>query len=157
MHDRCWTDERRKRHNLQQDDSCALCSQEPETISHLLVGCSFSRQVWYRVLLRGRWHSVSPQHPSTIFTDWWLAGRKRFGKAERKCFDTLVILIFWTIWKERNRRTFDHVSRSVNDVVNLVFEEAVSWLQTGIRSLEPFLLSCGLLPARLVGHLSIAL
>ena len=157
LHDRCWTAERRMRHNLQQDDHCALCSQEPETISHLLVGCSFSRQVWYRVLLRGRWHSVSPQHPATNFTDWWLTSRKNFDKVERKSFDSLVILIFWIIWKERNRRTFDHTSRSVIEVVNLIFEEALSWLQAGFRSLEPFLLCCGLFPTQLVGRLTIAL
>ena len=144
MHDQCWTAERLKRHNLQQDDNCALCSQEPETITHLLTGCSFSREVWYRVL-RGRWHSVSLQQPDAIFTYWWLVGRKRFGKVDRKCFDTLVILTFWTIWKERNRRTFDHVNRSVDDVVNVVFEEATSWLQAGYKTLEPFLDCCGLL------------
>ena len=157
LHDRCWTAERRMRHNLQQDDHCALCSQEPETISHLLVGCSFSRQVWYRVLLRGRWQSVSPQHPATNFTDWWLTSRKNFDKVERKSFDSLVILIFWIIWKKRNRRTFDHTSRSVIEVVNLIFEEALSWLQAGFRSLEPFLLCCGLFPTQLVGRLTIAL
>ena len=78
IHDRCWTAERRKRHNLQQQDLCALCNQESETISHLLVGCSFSRQIWYRILLRGRWHAVSPQSPNSNFVDWWNDGRKTF-------------------------------------------------------------------------------
>ena len=45
IHDHCWTAERRKRHNLQQHDFCALCNQESKTISHLLVGCSFSRLI----------------------------------------------------------------------------------------------------------------
>ncbi|KAG2655420.1 hypothetical protein PVAP13_1KG010501, partial [Panicum virgatum] len=131
--------------------------QESKTISHLLVGCSFSRQVWYRVLLRGRWHSVLPQHPATIFTDWWLTSRKKFGKVERKCFDSLVILIFWIIWKERNRRTFDHTSRSVNEVVSLIFEEALSRRHAVFRSPKPFLLCCGVIPTQLVGRLTIAL
>jgi len=106
LHDRCWTADRRKRHNLQQRDTCALCNQEPETISHLLVGCSFSREVWYRILLRGRWHSISPIHPGAIFSDWWLAARKRFGKVDRKSFDTLVLLAFWIIWKETEPANF---------------------------------------------------
>jgi len=100
---------------------------------------------------------VSPQHPATNFTDWWLTSRKNFDKVERKSFDSLVILIFWIIWKKRNRRTFDHTSRSVIEVVNLIFEEALSWLQAGFRSLEPFLLCCGLFPTQLVGRLTIAL
>ena len=44
-HDRCWTAERRKRHNLQDDDLCALCARESESISHLLLNCSFARQI----------------------------------------------------------------------------------------------------------------
>ena len=42
------------RGNLQDDGSCALCSQESETIFHLLVvSCSFARRevCWYGVLL----------------------------------------------------------------------------------------------------------
>jgi len=143
IHDRCWTAERRKRHNLQQDDTCVLCCQESETISHLLVGYSFSRQVLYRVLLRANWHAVAPQQPFVDFTDWWQFGRKRFGKVDRRCFDFLVILTFWTIWKKRNRRTFDNVTQSVDEVVNRVFEEAVAWDRAGFRSLTPFLSHCG--------------
>jgi hypothetical protein len=44
--DRCWTAERRRRHDLQDGDSCALRDQEPETITHLLLGCVYSREVW---------------------------------------------------------------------------------------------------------------
>ena len=42
LHDRCWTTDRRKRHGLQNDDTCLLCSQSPGTIDHLLFGCPFS-------------------------------------------------------------------------------------------------------------------
>ena len=45
LHDRCWTADRRKKHGLQEDDSCALCAQLPETIDHLLLCCPFSKQV----------------------------------------------------------------------------------------------------------------
>jgi hypothetical protein len=42
--DRCWTAERRMRHGLSYDDTCALCDQEIDSISHLLVQCSLSLQ-----------------------------------------------------------------------------------------------------------------
>ena len=90
LHDRCWIAERRKRHNLQDTDTCVLCAQESETIAHLLVGCSFSREVWYRVLLRLRWYVLTPDHRYFDLADWWNASRKKLQKAERKCFDSLV-------------------------------------------------------------------
>jgi hypothetical protein len=52
LHDRVWTSARRKRHNPQDDDRCALCDQQPETIDHLLVGCSFSKEIWFLLLQR---------------------------------------------------------------------------------------------------------
>ena len=85
---------------------------------------------------------MAPQQPFIDFTDWWQFGRKRFGKVDRR-FDSLMILTFWTIWKERNRRTFDNVTQSVDEVVNRVFEEAVAWARAGFRSLTPFLSRCG--------------
>jgi hypothetical protein len=50
LHRRLWTSERRKRHGLQDDDTCALCDQAAETRSHLFIGCMFSRQVWFKLL-----------------------------------------------------------------------------------------------------------
>ena len=45
LHERCWTAARRKKHGLQDDDTCVLCDQPPETIDHLLISCPFSREV----------------------------------------------------------------------------------------------------------------
>jgi hypothetical protein len=39
------------RHQLQNNGQCALCSQVAETIAHLLLFCSYSREVWFRILL----------------------------------------------------------------------------------------------------------
>ena len=52
FHDRCWTAHRRKKRNLQDDDSCILCDQSSETIDHLLVLCVFARQCRHSILRR---------------------------------------------------------------------------------------------------------
>lgn len=51
LHGRLWTAERRKRHGLQPDGTCALCDQHNETTDHLLCSCVFAREVWARLLL----------------------------------------------------------------------------------------------------------
>lgn len=43
LHKRLWTSTRRLRHGIQDDDACALCGQEPETVAHLFLGCVFAR------------------------------------------------------------------------------------------------------------------
>lgn len=60
LHDRCWTADRRKRHGLQDDDTCALCSQSPESIEHLLVTYPFSREICFKSLRYGGHHPFFP-------------------------------------------------------------------------------------------------
>jgi len=138
LHDRCWTAERRKRHNLQDDDSCALCDQESESIDHLLLGCSFARELWFNILLRLRWHFLTPGNLDESLADWWSRSRKRLQKADRKCFDSLVILTSWMIWKERNARIFDSKQLTVAELLLRVKEEADVWLLAGFKQIGAF-------------------
>uniref|UniRef100_A0A0E0FFZ7 Uncharacterized protein n=1 Tax=Oryza nivara TaxID=4536 RepID=A0A0E0FFZ7_ORYNI len=42
--------------------------------------------------------------------------RNHFPQKQRKGFDTVVILVAWSIWKERNNRVFKHRQRSWREV-----------------------------------------
>ena len=37
--------------------------------------------------------------------EWWTTTHERLPKQDRKCFNSLVILMSWIICLERNRRT----------------------------------------------------
>jgi hypothetical protein len=148
LHDRCWTAARRKKHGLQDNDDCALCSQVSETIDHILIECSFSRELWFNFLHRVGWGSIPPSTNSLGFVAWSKAARKRVQKDDRRCFDSVVILISWILWKERNCRTFDRSSKSVSQLLSLVLDEMVAWFWAGHHRLEPLLLLIGRLPGR---------
>ena len=45
-HNRCWTADRLAKRGLPHPERCPLCDQAEETISRLLVGVVFARQVW---------------------------------------------------------------------------------------------------------------
>jgi len=47
---RLWTADRRRRHGLDAHDECWLCDQEPETADHLLINCSFAKDIWWNSL-----------------------------------------------------------------------------------------------------------
>jgi hypothetical protein len=47
LKERLWTTDRLAQHPA----LCVLCCQEEETGEHLNLQCSFSRQVWYHLLL----------------------------------------------------------------------------------------------------------
>ena len=37
---------------------------------------------------------------------WWMSRHKQISKADKKGFDSFVMLICWTLWKQRNARVF---------------------------------------------------
>lgn len=137
LHGRCRTASRRKRHNLQDDDSCALHEQEPETINHLIIGCSYSRQVWYCIFSRTGWQPRALSITDTTLADWWITSRKHVNKADRKFYDSAVVLITWSIWLERNARTFNREEKTVPLLVRKITEEAWVRISGRYRNLLP--------------------
>ena len=93
------------------------CAQLPETIDHLLTNCPFSREVWFKVLHKVGWERVMPNTHTYSLASWWSEARKELPKVDRCGFDSLVILVSWLLWKERNDRTFDRRVRMVDEVV----------------------------------------
>jgi hypothetical protein len=129
LHDRCWTGARRKRHNLQDKDNGTFCDQHSETISHLLSTCVLAKEVWFTVLRRCSLQRLTPTGTLQDFFDWWLSSRKQIRKEGRKAFDSLLILVAWSIWKERNQHVFQKVKLTPhqyrNDLSYLSFIPAV--------------------------------
>ena len=151
IHDRCWTAARRKKHGLQDDDTCVLCAQMSETIDHLLIACPFTREVWFRLLRRLGWETLAPDSQSTSFVRWWFGARKQIPKDNRRCLDTLITLTSWLLWKERNDRTFNRRVRTIDDVLTWVYDEIDAWLQAGFKCLELAVCRLGRLPGRETG------
>ncbi|GJN11283.1 hypothetical protein PR202_ga29462 [Eleusine coracana subsp. coracana] len=135
---RCWTSDRLQRHNLQHNGPRALCVQLTETLDHLLLGCVFSRQIWYN-LLRNVGHQILTPTADSAIVDWWLTARKRIPKAHRKGFDSLVVLVTWEVWKERNRRVFQRTSRNVMELLTTIQEVGRNWIMAGFRALSDFI------------------
>jgi hypothetical protein len=69
--------------------------------------------------------------------NWWLQARTLVPNAFRRGFDSLVLLVSWEVWKERNRRTFNGNSRTPAHLLALIRDEGDSWIASGFRSLAP--------------------
>ncbi|TVU01717.1 hypothetical protein EJB05_52816, partial [Eragrostis curvula] len=98
---------RQLRHKLKNDDTCAFCAQEPETLDHLLLHCVHSRETWFRVLRRLALNHLAPSVDEPPFVEWWLRSRKRVPKELRPGFNTLTVLVAWRLWGERNKRVHE--------------------------------------------------
>ena len=127
---RCWTNDRRKRHGLTNDDSCALCLQEKETAEHLLLQCPFSRVIWFEVL-RGMGHaSVAPLATSELLS-WWTAAVASWPCSLRPKVRSLFLLVLRSIWMERNNIIFKNYARTEALLLDAILAEAERWKIVG--------------------------
>jgi hypothetical protein len=64
---------------------------------------------------------------------------KRVHHDLRREFDSLVDLVCWLLWKERNARVFNHVSMTARQVSDLIRDEGLGWVVAGYAGLVDFL------------------
>jgi hypothetical protein len=138
MHSRCWTADRRFQHGLQDSNTCIICNQEPETMDHILLDCSFTREVWATLI-----HSLHLQN-LVILQDngafqWWLSCRKTLPKMLCHSFDSIFFMVVWLIWKERNARTFHAMATSAAQFNIFIQEEIEAWCLVEYRHLRSLL------------------
>ena len=142
LHGRCWTGHRRFRHGLQDSDICIVCDEHSETMDHILSDCPFSREVWHRCL--DRLHLAHPlQLPHGRALDWWTTSRKLVPRTLRKGLDSFVLLVGWSLWKERNARTFRGESSSASVLFLRIWDDASFWSASGFRGLGALLAAAG--------------
>lgn len=85
---RHWTVDRRRRHGLDTHDNCLLCDQEPETIDHIVVECSYFRQIWFGAAMALGEQTHRP--PTGSILEWWHAWRSQWTRSCRKGSDSLL-------------------------------------------------------------------
>jgi hypothetical protein len=111
LHARLWTADRRFRFGLQTTrSSCFTCLQEEDTVKHIMAGCVYTRQVWVGWLLKLQIMVDAPQMDDSL-QSWWFRTRTRFGSKERRGFDSLVVLVSWRLWRQRNVRCFNNIQK----------------------------------------------
>lgn len=121
LHGRIWTADRRRRHGLQQEATCSLCDQEDETRDHLLSSCTVTREIWAWLLNHVGLQQLTPVHTS-VTADWWLQTRKAVPANQRRAFDSVVMIVSWVVWNERNARIFRGMARSTAQICEGVRE-----------------------------------
>jgi hypothetical protein len=87
----------------------------------LLLCCSYSREIWYRLLLA-----------STI-------SLRSIHWDQRMDFDSLVVLVCWSLWRERNARVFNKVQLPAPELLATIRGVARIWIVVGFVELTEFL------------------
>jgi hypothetical protein len=87
-------------------------------VSHILLHCSYAKEVWCWSFRDANLPDSTPDNDARL-DDWWLSARARIAEKDMRLFDARVMLTCWSLWKQRNARAFNNVSRQCS-VVELV-------------------------------------
>ena len=98
-----WTADRLVRRGWPNCGLCPLCKQVQETSTHLLCHCRFSVRVWCAIVDWLGLPDVKPRDWSTMGSvdEWWIGVSQVRGHS-RKVMSSMLMLISWELWKERN-------------------------------------------------------
>jgi hypothetical protein len=96
-HNRCWTADRLARRGLPHPIHCPLCDQQDETINHLPVGCSFVRQLWFKLFRTFGMQNLHPGPDDILFYQWLSFSSGRLNGLSKKGFDSMVVLGAWIL------------------------------------------------------------
>ena len=82
----------------------------------------------------GQSESVAAPAQSNL-KDWWVQARGIVIGKNKKKLDSMVVLIAWEVWRERNRRVFDKIIKPTNLLIDHIKNEAMQWALASVGKL----------------------
>jgi hypothetical protein len=79
------------------------------------------------VLNKVSWNLITPRQEP--LTSWWTFARKRILKQRRKLFDSLVVLVVWFLWLERNNRVFIRMPTPADRFIDDIWSSCDQWMR----------------------------
>ena len=137
LQNRVWTADRLTRRGWPNCGLCQLCKREPETAAHIMFQCRYSIRIWgaLKNWLGLDGFDISQWSGHTTVKDWWCATTGALGH-RRKGVSSLVLLVAWEIWNERNARVISKVASMPHSVVSCIKRNAALWSVAGAKHLS---------------------
>jgi hypothetical protein len=100
-----------------------MCCCDGETVDHLLLHCSAVQKLWNYVFLTFRVHWVLPRQVADLLFGW----HNWFGKHHSHIWNLIPLCLMWTVWRERNLRTFEDLSSSQDQLLGTFVTSLFDW------------------------------
>ncbi|XP_058784238.1 uncharacterized protein LOC131659006 [Vicia villosa] len=114
---------------LNDDYNCVFCSENQESLGHLLFSCSVSTQIWKNM---AEWTGLDLLFDPCIWRNFlvWGNGVRRYGISRRKT-GIIWAAVVWEIWKLRNKIIFNGGICNINDLSWNIKLSGWKWLSIG--------------------------
>ena len=102
---------------------CCLCCSNGETVDHLLLHCPVSHVLWTFLFRSFHVSWVIPRSVKDLLLGWhnWL------GKHHSNIWNLAPHCHMWSIWMERNSRTFEDLLCSTDQLIEKFATSLFSW------------------------------
>ncbi|CAM0950232.1 unnamed protein product [Alopecurus aequalis] len=129
---RCLTADNLARRGWPHNPLCPLCGAAPMTAAHLLATCPFAQDIWLRIVDKaGLPATLVPPMSSTSLADWLQTTTLQLTAEKSKTWRSIVPLVWWCLWLERNSRIFKQKASTTPQVFQDILSEASSWVNAG--------------------------
>ena len=120
-HRRILMGENLRRRGWEGPNRCPLYRQGEETTDHLLLNCSYSKEVW-QLALGLQSAVITPQDTSNLLQNWdsFCPFQNEKKVQTSTLWRVLPKFIFWKIWLERNHRLFKELKISPSQVATKI-------------------------------------
>ena len=81
--------------------------------------------------------------PGAVLSACWMDARRQVPRELHKGFDSVVLLVSWRLWKERNSRVFDNAACTTTQAARRVLDEGDEWIAAGFTAISMFLVAAG--------------
>ena len=120
---------------------CIMCRSNGETVDHLLLHCGKAYWLWSLVFRSFGFSWVLPRLVADTLFGWW----NWPGKHSSSIWNLASLCLMWCLWKERNRRTYEDMESSDDQLLasfnGTLFDWSRAWRITSSDSLPMFLSS----------------
>uniref|UniRef100_A0A2N9GZQ1 Reverse transcriptase domain-containing protein n=1 Tax=Fagus sylvatica TaxID=28930 RepID=A0A2N9GZQ1_FAGSY len=120
---------------------CCMCRCNGESVEHLLLHCPAACGLWSWIFQTFGVHWVLPGTVTALLFSWW----NGLGRHSSDIWNIVPVCLMWTIWKERNHRTFEDVSKLDSQILEgfilTLFDWSRAWGFTTHTSIPEFISS----------------
>ncbi|XP_026398308.1 uncharacterized protein LOC113294103 [Papaver somniferum] len=117
------------------NNSCILCGDDTESHDHIFLHCKIAHKLWFATIPSSLWSWVLPRSFSMLEIGWH---HTNFSNTGNYIWSLIPSTVVFTLWTERNRRTFEqnHVYKTDLDLEVEVKSLILSWANAAGRRLH---------------------
>uniref|UniRef100_J3M7K7 Histone H2A/H2B/H3 domain-containing protein n=1 Tax=Oryza brachyantha TaxID=4533 RepID=J3M7K7_ORYBR len=130
-----WTADRLQQRQWPNEYFCQLCFRNLETAQHLFKDCPTTKTIWREILRKIKCANID-MNSTMQLDDWWTNAVSAQPKDLKGGTKTIITLISWEIWKERNNRVFNRKEATVRELVSRILDKITSWSTCGAKKLS---------------------